>query len=64
MIQVGDKVKKKFSLADHADGRSDSTTKVYYGNVIWIHPQRRFYLAEFEISKGNKIRSCFKEKED
>lgn len=63
MVQIGDKVKKRFSLTDHADGKSDDTSKLYFGKVIWIHPERRFYVAEFSTFRGEIFRSCFRENE-
>ena len=37
----------------------DSRAKVM-GCVVWVHPQGRFYLAEFQLP-GGVIRECFQE---
>lgn len=64
MLRVGDKVKKRISLYEHSNGENDATSKIYYGSVIWIHPENRFYVVEFSTFRGEKFRSCFRENEE
>ena len=51
-IQIGDTVMERIQLDK---GRS---TVPYKGTVIYIHPERRFYRAEFELA-GGKVRESF-----
>lgn len=57
MIKIGDTVRKRLT---GMLSPKDAPPPKMPGTVIWIHPQRRFYIAEFRI--GNvKIRECFTE---
>lgn len=51
-VQVGDIV---FERLMFDKGRSET---VYKGKVIYVHPERRFYRAEFELP-GGKVREAF-----
>lgn len=42
------------------EGISVFTDTAYKGTVIYIHPMRRFFTAEFEI-RGNKLRESYDE---
>lgn len=51
-MQIGDKVSCQINF-----GKGDPNTKT--GRVIYIHPCRRFYIAEFEGAGGNWRESFF-----
>ena len=39
-------------------GYEDCNTAVYPGKVIWIHPERRFFVLEFQFRYG-KCREAY-----
>lgn len=56
-IKIGDTVKKKLTAMVDNSGTGQGV-QPSYGTVVWIHPERRFYVAEFPM--GNSvIRECF-----
>lgn len=48
-MEIGAKVRHKI----------EATGMVQTGTVIWMHPQRYFYRAEFESRNGNKFIEAF-----
>ena len=44
-MKVGDRVSELVSFGDTTPLRKT-------GTVVYIHPERRFYVAEFEFEKG------------
>lgn len=36
-----------------------NTRKRYMGRVIYVHPQRRFFVAELELPGGHHIREAY-----
>lgn len=67
MVKVGDRVSSSLSYVfdDKAGsaGRPRNGDGMFHGVVTWIHPQRRFFVAEFKLRDGSTIRSCFREGE-
>lgn len=57
-ITVGDKVRKRITFGKCVGKNVDDPA--YTGTVIWVHPQDRFYVAEFPFRNG-KIRECYME---
>ena len=57
-MQVGETVHKP--LTDIMSGSANTPRPKFTGRVVWVHPQGRFYLAEFPLP-GGIIRECFKE---
>lgn len=55
-MQVGDKVRKP--LTDITSGNPKTPRPRFTGTVIWVHPEGRFYLAEFRLKAGT-VRECF-----
>lgn len=58
MIKVGDKVHK--TITGTITTGHDAKPPKCWGQVVWIHPLGRFYLAEFTFGRGT-IRECFTE---
>lgn len=60
MIRVGDKVCKKLSyqMSNEEERRQGTADKPVTGTVVWVHPRRRYYVAEFSFPLGN-IRECY-----
>lgn len=50
-ITVGDKVRKRITFGKCVGKNVDDPA--YTGTVIWVHPQDRFYVAEFRFAAGN-----------
>ena len=60
-MKVGDRVRKRLS-GTLCEGKSQHSQMTVTGTVIWIHPRKRFYVAEFRL--GNEtVRECFEIKE-
>ena len=51
MVKVGDIVQERLQF----ESRS---TRLYKGKVIYVHPKRRFYRAEFQLQRG-KVTEAF-----
>lgn len=49
-MQVGETVHKP--LTDIMSGSSNTPRPKFTGRVVWVHPQGRFYLAEFQLPGG------------
>lgn len=49
MLEIGDTVFERLQIGD------SRTTRPYEGTVIYIHPKRRFYRAEFKLPMGTVI---------
>ena len=57
-MQVGETVRKP--LPDIFSGSANTPRPKFTGRVVWVHPEGRFYLAEFQFP-GGIIRECFQE---
>ena len=57
-MQVGKTVHKP--LTDIVSGSVNTPRPKFTGRVVWVHPQGRFYLAEFQLP-GGVIRDYFQE---
>lgn len=57
-MQVGETVRKP--LTDIFSGSANTPRPKFTGRVVWVHPEGRFYLAEFQFP-GGIIRECFQE---
>lgn len=53
MVKVGDTVFERLTIGE------GKTREKYKGTVIYIHPQRRFFRAEFALPAG-KVIEAFK----
>lgn len=59
MVKVGDKVTfRPEGWSDTEGEKPRSAGKVLRGRVIYVHPKRRYYVAEGEVD-GVKIREAF-----
>lgn len=67
MVKVGDGVSSSLSYVFDEKagcaGRPRNGNGMFHGVVTWVHPQRRFFVAEFTLRDGSTIRSCFREGE-
>ncbi len=55
MINLGDKV----SVTPVTFGRTETHPKAQHmGVVVYVHPKRRFFTAEFELP-GGRVRESF-----
>ena len=52
MVDIGDTVYERLQIGE------SRTTKPYKGTVIYVHPKKRFYRAEFIMPNGI-IREAF-----
>lgn len=57
-MEIGDKVRELITRSNAAASVSGSDQR-YTGTVIYIHPQGRFYTAEFELAMG-KVRESYR----
>lgn len=58
-LQVGDRVSRVRVTLTGQDGLDDKCPARMTGRVVWLHPQGRFHVVEFQFGGGN-IRECFK----
>lgn len=54
MIHLGDKIKRTLRIYDAA-GCQTVATKLE-AEVVYIHPERRFYTLEYRLPGGHRIR--------
>lgn len=52
MVNVGDTIYERLQIGE------SRTTRPYKGTVIYVHPKKRFYRAEFQMPNGI-IREAF-----
>lgn len=50
-MKIGDRRTEEYTF-----GEMHGITKT--GRVVWIHPERRFYVVEFEFERG-KVRESY-----
>ena len=57
-MKIGDKVKKRicFNASKDGAGSVHEEAVLREGTVVYVHPQGRFYVAEFQFRSG-----CVKE---
>lgn len=55
MVKVGDSVLKRLT---GLLSPKDAPLPKQRGVVVWIHPEQRFYVAEFNLG-GVPVRECF-----
>ena len=55
MIQVGDRIKRKVSIYDPQNGAAPKPVQVD-AEVVYIHPERRFYTIECKMPGGRAFR--------
>lgn len=67
MVKVGDRVTSTLSYVfdekTENTGRTRNGKGIFHGVVKWVHPKRRFYVAEFTLRDGSILRACFREDE-
>ena len=57
-MMVGDIVRRKSSIMQgNFDFKKESKSPIQ-GKVIYIHPEGRYHIVEFD-TRGGKIRECF-----
>lgn len=54
-IQAGDSVVRKPVAITDIDPKK---TKTMLGTVVWVHPDGRFHVVEFQTA-GGTLRECF-----
>lgn len=57
-MMVGDIVRRKSSAMKGDFNFSSSDKTPMEGKVIYIHPEGRYHIVEFD-TRGGKIRECF-----
>lgn len=56
MIQVGDKTTRRLAIYDSVGGGgAKPTVTTVPAEVVYIHPQRRFYVVRCELPGGHFI---------
>ena len=55
MIRIGDKIKRKVKIWDASVGREPVETSVD-AEVVYIHPERRYYVVRCEMPGGRSFR--------
>lgn len=61
MIRVGDRVRRTINVTDKSRHGNTVDGMEYVprnGVVIWVHPKKRFYTAEFTIGQ-RKVRESY-----
>ena len=57
-IRVGDHMKRKLKIYDAAFGKAP-TEQTVDATVVYIHPQRRFCVLQFDLGPGRVFREAF-----
>ena len=57
-MKVGDKVRHKLKLYDSNIGGNLTETTVD-ATVVYIHPEQRYYVLQFELGPGRSFREAF-----
>ena len=57
MIHVGDKIKRKIAIYDASRGPAPVMTDVE-AEVVYIHPERRYYVVRCEMPRGRSFREA------
>ena len=55
MIKVGDKLSRRLAIYDSSTGCATPTVTTVPAEVVYIHPQRRFYVVRCELPGGHVI---------
>ena len=55
MIHLGDHMKRKLKIYDAAFGKAP-TEQTVDATVVYIHPQRRFCVLQFDLGSGRSFR--------
>lgn len=58
MVRIGDRVTRVPETFGQLDDKSNKTKAPMKGTVVWVHPQERFHVVEFD-APGGKIRESF-----
>ena len=58
MIRLGDHVKHRLKVYDSAIGGNLTETTVD-ATVVYVHPERRYYVLRFELGPGRCFREAF-----
>lgn len=63
MVKVGDRVTSTLSYVfdekTENTGRTRDGKGIFHGVVKWVHPKRRFYMAEFTLRDGKYSEGLF-----
>lgn len=57
-LKVGDRVSRVCVTLTGQDGFNAKESARLMGRVVWIHPQGRFHVVEFQLG-GGIVRECF-----
>lgn len=55
-IKLGAVIRQAPTIYGFGSGEEERIT---HGTVVYIHPDRRYYVLEFETLLGNRFRECF-----
>lgn len=58
MVRIGDRVTRVPVTFDRLDDKCRRTGTPLRGTAVWIHPQNRFHVVEFD-TPGGRIRESF-----
>ena len=60
-MNVGDKLKRRMKVydADRKEGGAAAEVTVD-ATVVYIHPEKRYYVLRFELGPGRSFREAFK----
>lgn len=57
-LQVGDRVSRVCVALTGQDGFNAKEPARLTGRVVWVHPEGRFHVVEFQLG-GGAVRECF-----
>ena len=60
-MNVGDKVRHRLKVYDSTVGGNLTETTVE-ATVVYIHPERRYYVLRFDLGPGRSFREAFQMK--
>ena len=58
-FRIGDKIRHRLKVYDPTGGGNLTETTVD-ATVVYIHPERRYYVLRFELGPGRSFREAFK----
>lgn len=60
-MKVGDKLRHRLKVYDSTVGGNLTETTVD-ATVVYIHPERRYYVLRFDLGSGRSFREAFQMK--
>ena len=61
MIQLGDTYQKRVSEPLFEGHKRSTSTKLFNGTVVYVHPERRYFVVQFDFPHGS-YRESFRER--